>query len=134
MKKGQHNQDGFIVLVSALVIASLMLIIGATLGYSGFFARFNILDGEFKESSVGFAEACAEIARVEIAKNASFTVPGGGKIYSVGNAGDTCKILSVTGTYMVQSQAIYQKSHTTIEAVYNRTSSDVIITSWREIP
>src|SRR4051812_43401883 len=103
MKTIGYNQEGFVALVSAIVISGLLIIIGATLGYTGFFSRFNILDGEFKETSVGLAEACAENARVEIANNPGFTVPGGGKTYPIGTAGNTCKILSVTGTYTVQS-------------------------------
>lgn len=128
-----HKQQGFVALVSAIVISGLLIIIGATLGYAGFFARINILDGEFKETSVGLAEACAEIARVEIANNANFTVPAGGRTYTIGSTGD-CKILSVTGSYTVQAQAVYQKSYTTIETVFARTSTDVSVSSWKEIP
>ena len=129
-----NKQDGFVALISAIVISSLLIIIAASLGYTGFFSRFNILDGEYKETSLGLAESCAEIARVEIANNSTFNVPSGGKSYTVDSDGNTCKILSVVGTYTVQSQAIYQKSYSTIEATYNRTSSDVTVTSWKEIP
>ncbi|HEX3095555.1 MAG TPA: hypothetical protein VHQ20_00360 [Patescibacteria group bacterium] len=130
-----QKEDGFIALVSAIVISGLLIIIGASLGYTGFFSRFNILDGEFKETSLGLAESCAEIARVEIANNASFTVPAGGQSYTIDDAGNTCKILSVTGTYTVTSQAVYQKSYSTIQAVYNRdaVAGDVKITCWHEL-
>lgn len=133
---GSSNQDGFVALVSAVVIASLLIIIGASLGYTGFFSRFNILDGEFKETSIGLAESCAEIARVEIANNSAY--PSGTTLPDIKNIGsNSCSIISVANNnpnYTVQSQAVYQKSYTTIEATYNRTGSDVTVTSWREIP
>ncbi len=130
----KNDQNGFVALVSAIVISGLLIIIGASLGYTGFFTRFNILGGEYKQTSLGLAESCAEIARVEIANNSSFAVPSGGSTYTIDSSGNTCKILSVTGTYTVQSQAVYQKSYSTIEAVYNRSGNDVSVTSWKEIP
>ena len=130
------NQDGFVALVSAIVIAALLIIIGASLGYTGFFSRFNILDTEFKEASLGLAEACAEIARVEIANNSNFisTVTSAGKVYNIGDKNCTILLGSVAGS--LQSQAIYEKSYSTIEAVYFRdiANSNVVITSWKEIP
>jgi hypothetical protein len=132
--KTYNTQQGFIALVSAIVISSLLIIIATSLGYTGFFSRFNILDGEFKDSSLGLAESCAEIARIEIANNPSFSVPSGGKIYNVGSSANTCKILSVNGSYTVQTQGIYQNSYSTIEAVFSRTTNDVVVSSWKEIP
>ncbi len=127
-----EKQNGFVALVSAIVISALLIIIAASLGYTNFFTRFNILDGENKETSLGLAEACAEIARVEIANSSGFSVPSGGKTYTFG--GNTCKILSVSGSYTVQSQGVYQNSYSTIEAIYNRTGSDVTVTGWKEVP
>lgn len=131
--KSSYDNSGFIALTSVLVIAGLLIIIGASLGYTGFFARVNILDGEFKETSLGLAEACAEIARVEIANNANYaahtTFPD---VRTFGS--ESCSIISVTGSYTVRTQAERGNSFSNIEAVFNRTSSDVIVTSWKELP
>ena len=132
--QGSKSQDGFIALTTVMIIAALIIIIGASMGYAGFFSRFNILDGEFKEMSLGLAEACAEIARVEIANNPGFTASNA--TYDVGNdmPQRTCKIVSVTGSYTVRTQGIEKNSYSNIEAVFNRTASDVTVTSWKEVP
>jgi hypothetical protein len=128
------HQGGFIALTSVIILSALLIIIGASLGYTSFFSRFNILDSELKQISLGLAEACAEIARVEIANNANFSVPNGGRSYTVGDDGSTCTVISVAGAYTVQAQGIYQNSYSNIEAVYNRTGSDVVVISWKEVP
>lgn len=130
--KIKHSQSGFVALTSVIIISGLLIVIGASMGYTGFFSRFNILDSEFKESSLGLAEACAEIARVEIANNPNYSVSSGNPVEkSVGD--DICKIISVAGGYTVRTQGVSQNSYSNIEAVFNRTASDVIVTSWKEV-
>jgi hypothetical protein len=137
MKRSNSNQDGFVALVSAIVISALLIIIAASLGYTGFFSRFNILDGEFKETSVGLAEACAEISRVEIANNTSFNPSN--KVYAIGTGTPQpeCTIVSVTppgAHYTVQVKAEYNKSVSKITTELDRVSDNVNVFSWREIP
>ncbi len=138
----RDTEQGFIAVTSAIVISALLIIIGASLGYTGFFSRFNIFDGELKNSSLALAEACAEIARVEIANNSGFTAPSSPYTIVTSAPQQYCRILSVApsgANYTVQTQATYpetgnQRSYSTLQVVYNRGSSDVTVTSWKEIP
>ncbi len=136
----QPKQAGFIALTSVIVVSALLILIGVSLGYTGFFARYNIFDGELKETSLGLAEACAEIARVEIANNPNFQVSAP-RLYSVGTG--ECNIMSAdSSTYIVTTQGVYppisntsvkERSYSNIQADFARSSTDVTVESWKEL-
>ncbi len=123
-------QAGFVAITSAIVISVLLIIISATLSYSGFFARFNLLETEYKKESLAKAESCVDIARVFIANTPGYTTTN----YIPPDV--DCSIVSVTGTapYVIVSSADYKDSQTYIQAEATRTSTDVTIDSWQEYP
>ncbi len=96
-----HNQQGFIALVSAVIISVVLLTLVVGTGGRGFSSRFNILNSELKAMGSGLAEACVETARLKLAENPGYdplsspdTNPdwirvdnGGCEISSVDNAG-----------------------------------------------
>ncbi len=127
------NQSGFIALTSAVVITALLIVVTIALSYSGFFARFNVLDTEFKKESVGYAEACVEKARIMIANNVS-SYPPTINIDS-DNPGDECT-LTVTGTapYVIHAQVVYKNSYTNVQADATRSASNVTVANWKEVP
>ena len=96
-KKG----EGFIALISVIVITLILLTMTATLGTKGFLDRFNILEGEAKEISAGLAWACAQAARVKISNDPAYQPVVGGESFPVSQDPNdesqylTCAIMSV---------------------------------------
>lgn len=60
------KNEGFIALISVIVIGTVLLIASITLSLNGFYGRFNILNTEFKEISNKLVDACLERARLSI--------------------------------------------------------------------
>lgn len=77
------KEGGFIALISVIVITLILLTMVATLGTKGFLDRFNILEGEAKETSAGLAWACAQAARVKISNDLLYQPPLGGESFPV---------------------------------------------------
>ena len=84
------SQEGFIALISAIVISFLLITITVALNFVGFYGRFNILDSEYKETSVGLAEACADSAMLQLVQG---IMPLPGTIVTVGS--NQCTLVSV---------------------------------------
>jgi len=119
------SEKGFIALMSAIVISILLLAITVSLGFSGYFTRFNILDSEDKERSVGLAEACGDTAILDLAQG---TVPSTPSNITV-NGSDHCTIIQDTSS-LIQTQACINKSTTNLQITVD---SNFTVTSWEEL-
>ena len=128
------NQRGYIALMSAVVISALLIGLTFILSFTGFFARFNILDAEYKKISLGLAEACADSAVLKLAIDSTYNPVN--EINDV--AGRNCTIISVnliSGTqYRIRTQGMFQKSYSNIEVLATRSPTNINIDSWQEIP
>ena len=71
-KKVLKSNDGFIAIVSAVIVAVILLTVTLSLSFTGFLARFDTLNLEYKERSFSLAEACADSAIFQIASNQAF--------------------------------------------------------------
>ncbi|MBI4053908.1 MAG: hypothetical protein HY397_01100 [Candidatus Doudnabacteria bacterium] len=125
------QSDGYVALISAIIVSAVLLIIVFSISFSVYFARFNILDSEYKKISTGLAEACVEAAMLELAQDPSYA---GGENKDVGS--NQCSILSIPppsgGEYTIRTKAVFRNSVTNIVVVVNSTDFSVI--SWNEIP
>ena len=124
----QENK-GFVALVSAIVISILLLAITLALTFSGFFARFNVLDSESKERSLALAESCADTAILNLAEDVAYNPVN--QIVNVGS--DTCKIISkqVSGSSVTfKTQAVFNHAFTDLKIVLD--SNTFTINSWDE--
>jgi len=132
--KFEGRERGFMALISAIIMTLIILTVTVLLNLFSFFGRFNILDLEFKEISVGLAEACADRAILNLANNPSYTPAAGGDIILVGS--DNCKILSITGASQktIRAQAIYKDSYTNLKVVVTPLVNTISINSWEEVP
>lgn len=128
-------QGGYIALMSAIIISALLIVISVTLSFTGFFARFNILDAEFKNRSLGLAEACANAALLKLAEDSSFS---GNQTVAVGT--DSCMIFGVAtsaGKFVFKTQGIYpatgaKRAYSNI--ALQASAADLSIVSWEETP
>ena len=133
------RQSGFIALTSAIIISALLLAITLTIIFSAYFARFNVLDSESKERSIGLAEACADTAVLDVIEN---TIPGSFPTseINVGTAypNDKCIIYDIVtdspavGKTTIKTQASPNKAFTNLQIVID--SNDFTVQSWEELP
>jgi hypothetical protein len=68
------KQDGYVALISVIIISLTLLGLTSVLSMSNYFSRFNVLDKEYKRVSLGLAESCANVALLKIAQDPSYAV------------------------------------------------------------
>ena len=124
-----QEEGGFIALISAIIIAFVLITVTVVLNFVAFYGRFNVLDSEFKETSVALAEACVDVAILEISKG---SLPVIGSPISVGSA--ECTVASIAGstTKIIKIQAIYKGAYTNLKVSFTPLSQT--INSWIECP
>jgi hypothetical protein len=128
----QKNQDGFIALISVIIISVLLLTLAVTVSTTGILGRFNILDSESKERSGALAEACADKSILETTQGIYST----NKIVNVGpTSQDSCTIISaildsVTGQTTIKTQSIINRSYSNLSVIIDANYN---ILSWEEI-
>ena len=120
------TNSGFMALISAIIISILLLGVTLTISLTGFFSRFNVLDSESKERSIGLAEACVDAAVLDYTTNDTIASE-----YPV--EGETCYIkdwsdISTTLTLITQGEV--NSAYTNIKVVIKL--SDMSIISWEE--
>ena len=125
-----HYQKGFVALISAIVISVALLLIVAALSFSSFYGRYNILDAELKERSLGIAEACGDHALLELTNDPSYT---GNATTTIGS--DSCYIgpVVVAGAQRTfKTRSMYKNYYSNLEISFDTSTFSVL--SWKEIP
>ena len=131
------KQDGYIALVSTMVIMVVLIVITSTLSLSGYFSRFNVLKHEYKRTSSYLAEACADEALLLVANNKSYApISGGQPIVINSTTGTSCKLCSVgSGSpRTILTRAKYNNSITNIQVTATLTNTAITVTAWQENP
>lgn len=127
----KNRKQGFIALISAIVISAILLIVAITMSYSAFFVRYAILDSEYKNRSSALAEGCVDSALLKLANG---SVPASNEIIIIGSdPDDKCTIISVdqSGGYTIKTQAIFRYSFTNLVIT---TDANLAVLSWEEVP
>lgn len=118
-------QRGFIALISAIIISTVLLTLAVSIGSNTFFARFDALNREYKRLSLGFAESCVTTALGNISANYNYSaanVPVSlGTLYG---KPATCTIASVSAgtpvggkkTFTIVAKANFNNAFSTITA------------------
>ncbi len=150
---------GFIALMSALVIAAVMLLIATGGSLAGFYTRVTSVDAESKERSFFLAESCVDQTLLALANNPSyagnatttvsgstsgacFTGPvtrktsGGGESENDGGDGENEEGGESGGgstdTFVFRTRGIYQNSYTALQVTAK--VSDLTILSSTQVP
>ena len=119
-------------LTSAIIMSVILITVTLSLSTTGFFARFNILEGEYKDRSTALAEGCVEHAMLEIALDPDYV--GGGPPIMIN--GDLCTIELVTASgdeRTVRAQGIFQNVYTNLEVTVDTAPTIDVVTAWKEI-
>ncbi len=122
---------GFVALISAILISSVLFVVVASSSLLGFYTRRTIADGELKARSSSAADACADIALVSLAFNSQYL----GSETRTLNILDSCSIgfLTPLGALIrIPIQATSgQKIITNLEVLYEPSSRKIV--SWSEV-
>lgn len=126
------KESGFIALISAIIIAAILIVITFALSTTGFFLRFNTLDSEFKKISLGLADACVNQALLDIAKGA----PVFPKTVNIdANSCKICNINTSVTPHIVQTRAVYKNTYSNVTVNFTKDSyNNFTINSWQETP
>jgi hypothetical protein len=123
-------ENGFVALISAILLSSMLLLVAIVLSTSSFFARFNILGSELKEKGLSVAEACADEGLLLIANNENHISSTTTNILGVG----TCTLgpIPTSGNpriFFVESNI--QNYYTNLKI--SVSPSTLLVNSWEEI-
>ena len=126
----KKSDKGFIALISAIIISTVLLLVATTASLTGFYGRSNILDSEFKTKSETLAEACVEITLLELANNPLYL---GNATSTVGSEKCYVGVVSTSGGQKTfKTQGIYGNFYTNLEITVN--TGDLAVISWVENP
>jgi len=130
-----REESGFIALISAIIISALLLTLAVTIGLTGIFGRFNILDSESKERSLALAEACADTVILKLSVDQDYVLTAADHNITVIGS-DTCNIVSISPVpprsfpITIQTQGVINKSYSNLIVVID---ADYAIVSWKEV-
>lgn len=136
MKKIDTN-NGYIALITAVLLSVSLLTLVVAVSFEGFFSRFSVLESEQKEHSAYLAESCVNTGILKIAQDTDYlkstaqTIPMGS---------ESCEIVSVSNgsvfasNRLIQAQGQFGDAFTNLAVEINPSSlPDVDIVSWTEI-
>ena len=117
----QHDtyQQGYVAVMSAIIITSILLVVALTFSSSSFLGRFDTQATEFKILTRNLAQGCIAHAQLMLVLG-NYT---GGEDVIIGEY--ACRVISVTqgsGTTTVQVTAVIDDRTTNLEAVLNSTT------------
>ncbi len=131
----KNGQQGFIALISVIVLGFVLMITVLTLGSRGIGSRFALLDLERKEASDALARGCVEVARVVVVNDATYEIAPSAPVHvEVGSS--QCTIRSIdagtpsSGFSLVQVSASSTGATTNLEIVVDSATGNV--NSWKE--
>jgi hypothetical protein len=130
--KRHSTQNGFIALISILIISAVLLATTLGLAQFGIANRFFILNLEQKASSKKLAEACAHIARIQTYNDPLFVRD---TLLNVPVGDSTCDIVSITpngGETVIETSAQTGEAITNLSIVVDNTNGNFL--SWEEMP
>ena len=141
LKSVMPRKNGFIALITAIVLSVILLTVAVALNQIGFLTRSEVLDSEYKNRSFALAEACVDTALLKLAGNPSYS--GGEPSIAVGS--DACAIGVVSqntpsaGQTTINTSAVFPATSVTSQNAVTRlqiivNSSDLSLISWDEVP
>lgn len=126
-----NSEKGFIALISAIVIAAILMLIVASTGLVSIYSRTNILDSELKERSFSAADSCADEGLLQLGLDPTYS----GGTFTL-NSLDRCrigKVQAVGSNFQFEVQATSSNSAVTNLQIV-ASQGDLTVVSWQEIP
>ena len=131
MRNIKKTEQGYIALMSAIILSAILAVLTAAAGFSGYFARFNELDAEYKQRSASLAASCINTALLRLAEDPRNTRPG-----QVVVGTETCDISAIlvnvpaANQLTVEAVGTVRQSVSSIRAVVDLNNFSLV--SWNE--
>lgn len=125
---GHTGQEGYLALMSSIIIAGVLMAAVFSLSFKSFMTRFNILDAEYKKRSFSYAEACADTAVLKVIENNSYA----GETILFGS--EEC-VITHPSLYVIQAKSSVPKSssHKAVSNIEIRLNTDFSVASQKEL-
>ena len=139
------DERGFIALMTAVIVAAVLMTLALGASSAGFYARFDALGSEEKRVSLGLAESCANVALLALATSSDpihYSVSN--QIVMIGE--QSCTITSIThdgASTTVRTRASFQNAFSSVVVgahIYDTAAAPVPpgherveIVSWQEM-
>jgi hypothetical protein len=107
--KHAHAQNGYVALMTAIILGLVLLTLLVVASNTSLFGRFNVLDAENKEISRAVARSCADIALLKYAGNAAYA---GDEVLDIGAY--RCYVRPADGSAL-QVQAVVRDAYTNLD-------------------
>lgn len=123
------KQQGYVALVTALLVSAVLMVLVFTIGLSPFMNRNGIASSQWKQKSFTLAEGCVRVALVKLVQNAAYA---GGETLSV--ASDTCQIVSVTASSsqkVISTSAQFNDAETSLKVIFDPVTG--ALSGWEEL-
>lgn len=121
--KSNNSQNGYVALISAVLMFAVLLVLAAPLALSAFWARFDILGRENKKIALNRARACADLALLKISRGENKTW-------------DKCEIVSNSdlggGMWEVIVRADCNNSFAGLKVIAELQNQEIKIIQYRE--
>lgn len=118
------NKEGYIAIISAIIITAILAVIALVFSSSNFLGRFDTENAEMKDVSRELTHGCLEYARLQLSLNNSYA---GGELRTI--ASSTCYILWVQTqgqNKIVQATSTVNNKNTNLKLTINGTTLKTI--------
>jgi hypothetical protein len=125
IQRKSQKDSGFIALMSSIIISVILILMATTLGFTGFYSRFNVLDSEVKERSAALADACVDNAILKLVNDPSYS----GNATSTISGSDKCYIGPIPPTAaqkIFKTRGIFSNSHTNLKVTLDMTNFEIV--------
>lgn len=126
---------GYIALITAIVMATLLMAISLSLNMRNYLSEKIVLEWEAKRESAALAEACVDTALVRLAGDAAYVPIAGGDVVPMGM--QSCLIRSIVSAGSVRTIITSAHSHsafTAYQVAVTLSPASLVVNSWEELP
>ena len=119
-----NNRQGYIAIISAIIITAILTVIALVFSSSNFLGRFDTQNAETKSVSRELARGCLEYARLQLSLNGSYA---GGELRTI--ASSTCYILPIQTqgqNKVIQATSTVSSKNTNIKLTINATTLETV--------
>ncbi len=125
----KQNSDGFIALITILIILGAVLLISLGISQRSFGEIQMSLQKSQSSQAFYLANLCAEDALMKLKEDSNYL---GNETITIGE--ESCQILPIEGQWTVKVSANFQNQIRKIKIVISQVNPKMIIGSWQEVP
>lgn len=124
LNKIKKNKEGYIAVISAIIITAIIMVIALVFSSSNFLGRLDTQTEEMKDTSRKLTEGCLEYARLKLAANSSYA---GSESHTI--ASSSCYIYAIQtqgSNKIIQALSTISNRNTSIKLTVNGTTLKIV--------